>query len=68
MILLANRDDPDRVWIAGHYAVARGVPRQNIIALPMSQAETIAWPEFVATIGQPMQDELRDASGSTASR
>ena len=58
VVLLANRDDPDSRRIAEHYAELRHVPRENIIALPMSQAETITWPEFVATVWQPLQDEL----------
>lgn len=58
VILLANANDPDSQDIAEHYAEVRGVPRANIVALPMSPAETITWPEFVATIWQPLQDEL----------
>ncbi len=58
VILLANRDDPDSLRIAEHYAEARGVPRENIIALAMPLAETITWLEFVSTIWQPLQDEL----------
>jgi uncharacterized protein (TIGR03790 family) len=58
VILLANADDPGSMQVAEHYAAQRGVPRANIIALPMAQTETISWPEFVATIWQPLQDEL----------
>jgi uncharacterized protein (TIGR03790 family) len=58
VLLLANRDEADSLRIARHYAEVRGVPPENIFALPMSRAETIAWPEFVATIWQPLLDEL----------
>ena len=58
VILLANRDDPDSRRIAEHYAEMRGVPKENIIAQSMPQAEVITWPEFVATVWQPLQDEL----------
>lgn len=58
VILLANRDDPDSLRIAEHYAAVRGVPRTNIIAQSMPQTETITWPEFVSTVWQPLQDEL----------
>ncbi len=44
--------------IAQHYAEQRAVPVANIIALKLPLAETIAWPEFVAAIWQPLQDEL----------
>jgi len=58
VVVLANRDDPDSVAIAEHYVDARGVPRANLVALPMPQTETITWPQFVATVWQPLQDEL----------
>ena len=58
VVILANRDDPDSLRVAQHYAEARAVPVQNIIALAMPTAETITWREFVATIWQPLEDEL----------
>jgi uncharacterized protein (TIGR03790 family) len=58
VVLLANSADPDSLRVAQHYAAARGVPAANIIALPMPLAETITWREFVATIWQPLEDEL----------
>ena len=58
VVLLANSDDPDSLQIARHYADVRHVPRENIVALPMALTETITWPDFVATVWQPLQDEL----------
>jgi uncharacterized protein (TIGR03790 family) len=58
VILLANSSDPDSGEIARHYSRIRSVPVENIVSLPMSIQETISWPEFVATIWQPLQDEL----------
>jgi uncharacterized protein (TIGR03790 family) len=58
VVLLANREDPDSLAIARHYAAVRGVPLKNIIALPLRSAETITWPEFVASLWQPLLDEL----------
>jgi len=58
VVVLANRDDPDSLRIALHYAAVRGVPTANIIRLPMSRHETIEWREFVDTLWQPLQDEL----------
>lgn len=58
VVLLASRDDPDSIRIAQHYCAVRGVPRENIIALPLSLAETISWREFVATLWTPLQEEL----------
>lgn len=57
-MVLANADDDESLRIAGYYAKRRGIPEENIIALPMPRAETIAWREFVVGIWQPMQDEL----------
>lgn len=58
VVVLANSDDPGSVRIAQHYAEARDVPPANIIALPMARAETIAWPEFIRTIWEPLRKEL----------
>lgn len=58
VIIVANSDDPDSLRIASHYAEARGVPAANLIALKLSQSETISWREFVATLWQPLLDRL----------
>jgi uncharacterized protein (TIGR03790 family) len=58
VVVLANRDDPDSLRLARYYTEKRGVPAANIFAYKMSAAETIGWPEFVATIWQPLQDDL----------
>jgi len=58
VVVLANRDDPDSLAVAQHYLQARGVPAENLIALPMPRAETILWPEFIQTIWEPLRAEL----------
>jgi uncharacterized protein (TIGR03790 family) len=58
VVLLANRDDPDSAPLARHYAELRGVPFANILAFSMPLQETISWSEFIATVWQPLQDEL----------
>lgn len=58
VVIVANADDVGSLRIARHYAQRRGIPPENIIALPMSADETISWREFVVTIWQPLQDEL----------
>jgi uncharacterized protein (TIGR03790 family) len=58
VLILANRDDPDSLRIAGHYAAVRGVPAENLIALSLPHAESITWREFVVTLWQPLLDEL----------
>lgn len=61
VLILANQSDPDSLAIARHYAAVRHVPLENIIALPLSSAETIGWPEFIATLWQPLLDVLVNA-------
>jgi uncharacterized protein (TIGR03790 family) len=58
VIVVANASAPDSLAVARHYAEARGVPAANVIVLPMPVAETISWREFVATIWQPLEDQL----------
>lgn len=43
VLILANRDDPDSLRIARHYAEVRQVPAENVTALKMPSDETIAW-------------------------
>ena len=54
VIVVANANDPDSLRIARHYAAARNVPVENIIALPMPLTETISWREFVLGVWQPL--------------
>jgi uncharacterized protein (TIGR03790 family) len=61
VVLLANSEDPDSLRIAEHYAEKRGVPRENIIALPLPIAETISWREFVVTLWDPLMEKLTRA-------
>ena len=58
VVIVANRDAPDSMAIAEHYAQVRKVPSANIIALHMPVAETISWREFVSTVWQPLEDVL----------
>ena len=58
VVILANSDAPDSVAIAMHYAQVRSVPTANVIALRMSKDETVTWREFIATVWQPLEDEL----------
>lgn len=55
VILLANANDPESVQLAEYYAAKRGVPAENIVALPLSRGETIPWAEFTSTLFNPLQ-------------
>lgn len=72
VVILANADDPDSLRIARHYAAARTVPEENIVALKLPHAETISWPEFVTLLWEPLMERLvrerwLDAIAMTAS-
>lgn len=57
-VVLVNSRQSDSVALGEFYVEKRGIPRANLIALPMPVAETITWREFVDQIWQPLQDEL----------
>ena len=58
VIILANSRLPESVRLAEFYAEKRGVPRANIVALPLPEADDITWREFIDQVYQPLQDEL----------
>jgi uncharacterized protein (TIGR03790 family) len=58
LVLFANAREPDSVRLAEFYADKRGVPRANIVALPLPENESITWREFIDQVYQPLQDEL----------
>ena len=58
VVVVANATDADSLALAGYYAAARGIPADNIVALPLPPAETITWPEFVAGVFNPLFAEL----------
>lgn len=58
VVILANSDDPDSLKIARHYAQARSLPEDNIIALPLPLSEQISWTQYITTLHRPLVDEL----------
>ncbi len=58
VVILANSRQPESVRLAEFYAEQRAVPAANIIALPLPEAESITWREFIDQVWQPVQDEL----------
>ena len=58
VVIVANAREPASVGLAEFYAEKRGIPRANIIALPLPEAESITWREFIDQVYQPLQDEL----------
>lgn len=58
VVIVANASDADSRALAVYYAEARGIPSDNIVALPMATTETVSWPDFVATVFNPLFAEL----------
>jgi uncharacterized protein (TIGR03790 family) len=58
VVILANSDERESVKLAEYYAEKRGVPKENIVALPMPIEEGITWRTFVDTMFNPLQAEL----------
>lgn len=56
-VILVNARQRDSVELGEFYAERRGIPRDNIIALPMPETETINRRDFIDQIWQPLQDE-----------
>jgi uncharacterized protein (TIGR03790 family) len=57
-LILVNSRQPDSVALGEFYAGQRGIPRANLIALPLPEEETITWRAFVDQVWQPLQDRL----------
>lgn len=58
VVILANSRQAESVKLAEFYAEKRGVPRANIVALPLPEEESITWRQFIDQVYQPVQDEL----------
>lgn len=58
VVILANARSLDSIRLAEFYAEKRGVPAANIVTLPLPEAESITWREFIDQVYQPVQDEL----------
>jgi uncharacterized protein (TIGR03790 family) len=57
-VVLVNSRQADSVALGEFYAEQRGIPRANLVALPMPAEESITWRAFVDEVWQPLQDEL----------
>lgn len=58
VIVLANESQADSVALARYYMEKRGIPEENLVALPMPTKETITWPVFVESVFNPLRTEL----------
>jgi len=58
VLILANSEQAQSVELARFYASKRNIPEENIVALPMPDAETITWTAYVDHIYTPLHDWL----------
>ena len=58
VVVVANADDPESLDVAAHYMRARGVPAENLVALPMPRKETLSWNEFAEKVFSPLRREF----------
>lgn len=61
VVIVANANLSESVALAEFYAEQRGIPKANIIALPMPTDETIALRDFVDTVFNPLRSALIEA-------
>ena len=57
-VIVVNERQRESIELGEFYAMKRGIPRENIIALPMPDKETISRRDFIDQIWQPLQDTL----------
>lgn len=58
VVVVANASSRESRELAEYYTAARGIPAENIVAVPMPTGETISWPEFSAKVFNPLFAEL----------
>ncbi|HUG10298.1 MAG TPA: TIGR03790 family protein [Opitutaceae bacterium] len=58
VVVVANERDAESVALARYYMAARGIPSENLIALPMPSTEAINWDEFITQILDPLRARL----------
>lgn len=58
VIVLANASEPQSVSLARHYMEARGIPEENLIALPLPSEETLSWESFIERLYNPLLEVL----------
>ncbi len=58
VVIVANASDRKSVELAEYYADRREIPRENVIALPMPEEETLSAMDFVKTVWDPLTEAL----------
>lgn len=60
VVILANSNVPESMEVARYYASSRSIPKENIVTLPMPEAETVSVRDYVDTIYNPLLAKLNN--------
>ncbi len=63
LVLIANRNLPDSVELARHYAEVRSVPAANVLELDLPVNEKILPPEYERRLVEPVRAFLKSPAG-----
>ena len=59
IVIVANRDMPESISVAKHYAKKRNVPEDNIILLSLPKGEDILRTDFETKLAEPLREALK---------
>ncbi len=64
LVLIANKNLPDSIELARHYAKARSVPAANVLELDLPVNEQILPPEYDRRLAEPVRAFLNSPAGA----
>lgn len=59
IVIVANKDMPESVSVARHYALKRKVPDENIILLSLPKGEDISRGDFDSKLAEPLREAIK---------
>ncbi|NBT62053.1 MAG: TIGR03790 family protein, partial [Planctomycetia bacterium] len=59
IMIVANKDMPESISVARHYALKRKVPDENIILLSLPKGEDILRVDFETKLAEPLREALK---------
>ncbi|MEN9673061.1 MAG: hypothetical protein RL553_1326 [Planctomycetota bacterium] len=59
IVIVANRDMPESISVAKHYAKKRAVPEDNIVLLSLPKGEDILRADFETKLAEPLREALK---------
>ncbi|NDD99629.1 TIGR03790 family protein [bacterium] len=64
IVVIANKDMPDSVSVARHYASKRKVPDENIVLLSLPKGEDILRGDFEVKLAEPLRESIKSRKDS----